>query len=524
MKFLLSIFFLFYLLVVFGQLKDSQSPEEYVSHLIQLSEDARETNRTKSLSYLQEALTLEKEVSDTMLINLYHTAGLIYKDQESYYMAINYFYKELELQEKTNPQQLYSILNNLGGCYYLMGNPSKAREFWEKSLTHYETYLKKNKNISGNREGSLIYNNLAVIEKKEGNYAKALEMLKEFKSQNEILKDTANIILAQENLADVYFKLNEKNIAIFEIQTGISLAKRINSPYDLSSLYKKLGEIYFASPDREDSALYYLKNAYNLSDNHGFVDLKLSSSESLVSLYENDGNFKEALKYLHTAKSLSEESIGNENTKRVSRLEFEFNEKMKQNELIQSQKKREIYFIAGIILLLFLSAIAFLMFQLQKSKSQKRAAENQLLARQLEEKNKEITSHAIQMLQTSEILENTHKELRDLKTKSDSSHNKVLSQIISDLKKGTQVFNKVEFEKLFMETDGDFYKRLLDKYPNLTKNELRLCAFLRLNLSSKEISAITQQSPHSIVVARSRLRKKINLDENKSLTNFLVQF
>ncbi|WP_068599285.1 helix-turn-helix transcriptional regulator [Vaginella massiliensis] len=75
-----------------------------------------------------------------------------------------------------------------------------------------------------------------------------------------------------------------------------------------------------------------------------------------------------------------------------------------------------------------------------------------------------------------------------------------------------------------METDSDFYKRLLEKYPNLTKNELRLCAFLRLNFSSKEISAITQQSPHSIVVARSRLRKKIGLDESQSLTNFLVQF
>lgn len=524
MKILFFTFFLLSFVFVFGQTKENQTTEEYAAHLIQLSTEARESNRTKSMSYLQEALTLEKEVSDTTLLNLYRAAGLTYKDRESYYMAINYFYKELELQEKLNPFESFFVLNNIGGCYYQMGNQTKAREFWEKSLAGYETYLKRDKNNSGNKEGSLIYNNLAVIEKEEGNYAKALEMLKEFKSQNLLLKDTLNIIMAQENIADVYLKLNEKNVAVSEIQTGISLAKRINSPYDLSSLYKKLGEIYLASPDRRDSSLYYLKNAYNLSDNHGFVDLKLSSSESLVSLYENDGNFKEALQYLHTAKSLSEESIGNENTKRVSRLEFEFNEKMKQNELIQSQKKREIYFIAGIILLLFLSAIAFLMFQLQKSKSQKRAAENRLLAQQLEEKNKEITSHAIQMLQTSEILETTHKELRELKSSSDNVNSKVLSQIISDLKKGTQAFNKNEFEKLFMETDGDFYKRLLEKYPNLTKNELRLCAFLRLNFSSKEISAITQQSPHSIVVARSRLRKKIGLDENQSLTNFLVKF
>ena len=524
MKFFLYVVSFFCFSYVFGQINDSKTPEKYVTHLIQLSEEARKTNRTKSLSYLQEALKQESELSDTNLLNLYRAAGILYKDMDSYFMAIDFFYKELELQEKINPSESFFILNNIGGCYYNMKDYRKAREFWEKSVRGFEIYSKKDKTNPRNIEGSIIYNNLAVLEKEEGNYAKSLEMLKEFKSQNVLLKDTINIIMAQENLADVYMKLNEKYTAISEIHTGLTLAGKINSLYDLSSLYKKLGEIYLETNDRKDSAMYYLKMAYNLSDNHGFVDLKLSSAEHLVSLYENEGNYKEALKYLHTAKSLSEESIGSENTKRVSRLESEFNEKMKQNELIQSQRKREIYLIAGIVLLLFLSAIAFLMFKLQKSKSQKRAAENLLLAKQLEEKNKEITNHAIQMLQTSEILETTHKELRELKSKSDNSNNKVLNQIISDLKKGTQAFNKNEFEKLFMETDGDFYKRLLEKYPNLTKNELRLCAFLRLNFSSKEISAITQQSPHSIVVARSRLRKKIGLDENQSLTNFLVKF
>jgi DNA-binding CsgD family transcriptional regulator len=101
---------------------------------------------------------------------------------------------------------------------------------------------------------------------------------------------------------------------------------------------------------------------------------------------------------------------------------------------------------------------------------------------------------------------------------------KMISRIIMDFKKGSQALNKSEFEKLFIETDEDFYKKLLDKYPSLTKNELRLCVFLRQNLSSKEISAITQQSPHSIVVARSRLRKKLGLEESQSISNFLIQF
>lgn len=507
---------------IYGQ-KGTQDPETVVSNLINLSQDARKTNRIKSLSYIQEALKLEDKLSDSSLIKLYEESGIIYKDIESYYMALSFFYKEFELTQKHKPSESFFVLNNIGGCYYLLGEKSKARNFWEKSMKGFESFSKKNVKNSQNVEGSLIYNNLAVLEKEEGNYAKALEMLKEFKSQNTILQDTLNVIMAHENLADVYVKLNEKNTAIKEIKQGLNLAGKLNSTYDLSSLYRKLGEIHLNFELNKDSALYYLKNAYELSDNHGFIDLKLSTAELLVSLYEREKNYEQALKYLHTAKNLSEETLGTDNSKRLNRLEFEFNSKMKQNELIQSQKTREIYLIAGIVLLLLLIAIALLMFRLQKNKTQKRVAENLLLAKQLEEKNKELSNNAIKMIQASGIIESAHKEFNEIKSKSVKPSNKILSQIISDLKKGSQVFNKAEFEKLFMETDGDFYKRLLDKFPNLTKNELRLCAFLRLNLSSKEISAITHQSPHSIVVARSRLRKKLNLDESQSLTNFLVQ-
>jgi DNA-binding CsgD family transcriptional regulator len=68
---------------------------------------------------------------------------------------------------------------------------------------------------------------------------------------------------------------------------------------------------------------------------------------------------------------------------------------------------------------------------------------------------------------------------------------------------------------------NDFYDKLNEKFPNLSANEKRLCAFLRLNMSTKEISAITYQSINSITVARSRLRKKLELDSDENLISFL---
>ena len=517
MKFSFTIFTLFIHLVLFGQINSSGNPEILVAQLLELSEEARETNRTKSLSYLQEALNYETKVSDKTLLNLYKMAGLTYKDWESYYIALNYFFKELELQNRIDPQKSFLILNNIGGCYYQMGDFKKTREFLELAVKDYQSYSKNNNERT--IESYNIYNNLALLEIEEKNYARALEMLKEFKRENEILNDTLNLTLAYENLAEVYLKLNEEKTAKEHLWKGIALAGEIDAAYDLSQLYTNLGSVYLKSSDM-DSAFIYLKKSYDLSDQHSFADIKLTSSQELVTYYKNKNDTETALYYLETAKSLSEEIINEENSRRVSGLELEFNEKMKQIDIIESQKKREIFFIGGIVILLLFSTIAFLMFKLQKSKSQKKAAEIQLLAQKLEEKNKELTSNALQMMQTNELIETTHKELKDLK----NPNNRMLTRVISDLRKGSQVFSKNEFDKLYMEVDSDFYKRLVQKYPTLSKNDLRMCAFLRLNLSSKEISDITQKSPQTIAVARHRLRKKIGMEEGESLTNFLIQF
>ena len=67
----------------------------------------------------------------------------------------------------------------------------------------------------------------------------------------------------------------------------------------------------------------------------------------------------------------------------------------------------------------------------------------------------------------------------------------------------------------------DFYKKLGENYPDLSSNEIRLCAYLKLNLGTKDIAAITYQTTNSIDVARHRLRQKLGLKKEESLVAFL---
>jgi len=100
----------------------------------------------------------------------------------------------------------------------------------------------------------------------------------------------------------------------------------------------------------------------------------------------------------------------------------------------------------------------------------------------------------------------------------------IIERVIKELESDDSGEVWKEFEVRFQNVHSDFYKNLVQNFPDLTANELRLCAFLKLNLNTKEISSLTNQSVNSIDVARSRLRQKLGLSKEDNLTSFLAGF
>jgi DNA-binding response OmpR family regulator len=95
------------------------------------------------------------------------------------------------------------------------------------------------------------------------------------------------------------------------------------------------------------------------------------------------------------------------------------------------------------------------------------------------------------------------------------------NQIISTI--NIQIWEELELH--YNQMNEPFYRNLLSQFPKLTKNELRLCAYLHLNLSTKDISKLTFQTTRSIEIARTRLRKKLGLKGSaEDLNSFLVRF
>ena len=114
--------------------------------------------------------------------------------------------------------------------------------------------------------------------------------------------------------------------------------------------------------------------------------------------------------------------------------------------------------------------------------------------------------------------------LNTIKQELTSNGNSGIPKVIKFIDKN---LNNTDDWKMFQEAvnnaDKKFLKKIKSKHPELTPNDLRLCAYLRLNLSSKEIAPLLNITPRSVEVKRYRLRKKINLPHDANLTNYILE-
>jgi len=152
-----------------------------------------------------------------------------------------------------------------------------------------------------------------------------------------------------------------------------------------------------------------------------------------------------------------------------------------------------------------------------ENKQQLMRFNNDKLQQDIENKNRELDISTMSLIKKNEFLNNIKKELQ--KTKDEKNLKQVIKIIDKNLN-NTDDWHA--FEEAFNNADKDFLKKIKSFHPSLTSNDLRLCAYLRLNLASKEIAPLLNISARSVEVKRYRLRKKMNLEHDASLTDYIL--
>lgn len=152
---------------------------------------------------------------------------------------------------------------------------------------------------------------------------------------------------------------------------------------------------------------------------------------------------------------------------------------------------------------------------------------NESLTSEMQHKNKELANATMHLIQKNKTLTSLKNDLNRL-LKNIPSDNPEKQNILTLLKKVNKELKNEKHQELFNsyfdEVHQDFITRLKDDYQNLSPKELRLCAYLRMNLSTKEIAPLMNVSVRGVEISRYRLRKKLGLEHDINLADFILSY
>ena len=151
---------------------------------------------------------------------------------------------------------------------------------------------------------------------------------------------------------------------------------------------------------------------------------------------------------------------------------------------------------------------------------------NEKLESELNHKTQELTSSALHVMQNVEAVHKVKEQLQRLMDDvSEKETRHQLRKILRAVEEEIKIENNWEqFEIHFNQVHQDFLKRLSQDYPELTHKDLKMCAYLRLNLSSKDIASLLKLSLRGVETSRYRIRKKMNLEQDENLADVIMRY
>lgn len=201
-------------------------------------------------------------------------------------------------------------------------------------------------------------------------------------------------------------------------------------------------------------------------------------------------------------------------------MKYNYSEQQKEQQVRQQRLKLLLWglgIIAGFIIVLLI-----MLYRQQRIKVLNAKLEKKIVDDKLELRDRELASHMLNMVRVNERKLSLIKTLKEQLPSGNKENQQVVAKVIEgmDIEQDDRLWK--EFEIRFTEVHQEFYTKLAKLNPNLTPNEKRLCAFLLLDMTTKDISYITGQSLKTLEQARYRLRKQLGImNPNVNLSVFL---
>lgn len=515
-------------------------------------------NYDKALLMNKNALNVYSKLHDTIaMVNSLKGIANIYTRTNHGDSAININIEALYLLKNKNDT---TSLNYKGGLTMNIGTLMSNLDKIQEAAKYYQEakffFIK-----TGNQEElARLYHNIADMNYSQGKIdtaikyiTKSIQLKKEHQMQRQL---SSSLTVA----ADIYREIGRDRLAKKYYINAIEISSAVGDMYFYIQSLIALSQIYLHEP-QPDSARLYLKRLEKVEPSIESPLLKSEFHKALSMYFRTIGNYKKALEEYKKYNLYSDTVLNAGKVEATLELEKKYqtalkekeNQKLK-NQLLEKQlteQRQQTWLYILIIGLSLLSIAVFLLIGLLRARSkaienhkrlretekeranlevkeitQRMASEKKIRALQeekyekdIELKNRKLATSAMQIMSKNNVLQ----EIETILSNSDESH---LRMQVNRLLKNNVNFDK-DWEQLrlhFEQVHPHFFSSLKKEFPGLTDYDLRLAAYLKINLTSKEIAQMLHVTPSAISKSRQRLRKKLGIDSNTGFNEFFKRF
>ncbi|PWK18763.1 hypothetical protein LV89_04051 [Arcicella aurantiaca] len=410
-------------------------------------------------------------------------------------------------------------------------------EYYSYFENYSEAYLVFNEGVriskrTNNIHGLwLLYSTMAETKRREKKLNEALEYLEKAIPLGIKNKETCSILNFQEK-ANILIHLNRLDEAE---KLCLSIQKEVEKTpaFDfVGSINTSLGLIYLARHEYSKALVYTLK-AYKEVSKTGNSENLSELENTLSKIYYKIGDYKKSVEALKNYHNLKEKLFSKEKVKNVQSLQHRFDLEKKQLQLDGVEGSRRQYLILSATLFCVLGLVVRMLYIKQKNnllnlKLLDETAKNEEQKREkmqfeIDNNIRELTSMAMVADQKNVLWLNIkHKleeKLQEMPNISESD-SKAILKIVSQNTENQYEWDtfKIHFEQVHPQ----FFTILSQLSPNLTQLELRQCAYIKINLSPKQVGNLLNITPDAVKKARMRIKKKLNLSAEDSLSKFIT--
>lgn len=481
----------------FNSIKEKDSLKKYVD----LLNNHVKTDTTKALRLVYHA---NKADLETM--------------QGDFFKAAVHYHKAIELTDHSEKLKLGTLYHNLSAMYTDMGYLEKAKTYIDSSLVI----------LSFDKYPNYLYNSLGIIQSKTKSYDAAE---KTFQTIIQITKkNNMPGLLAQSyaNYANLKRRKGAYSEALHYIQLSDSLCTEMGIDFGIVINQVNRAEVYY-DQKKYNQAASTLKLIENKITSFNIIEINKGYYELSYRIYDALGNTNVANAYYRTYIKNKEDFTGDLPRSVISEWELtrereRLNYMDSQHKLVVQQQTQKNYFYAFIIAVLLLSLIVvYLILQKRSMKlHEKMKLEQQKMAFELELKSKELLIKSLKDISIQQSKSSIKEDLDSVLKELPSEYSAKFKGLNTKLTASEPDAFLVDFENRFVGVYEIFYEKLKQIAPDLTPNDMILCAMLRLNYTSKEIAYLTNRTVRTIENNRSIIRKKLQLDTEANLQQFIL--